>query len=134
MESVWQWLGAHWKSYGVAGIVAGFAAVFTWLLGTRKALREARKEIADTKREASEKSVDSNVMAALEDRSQWTIRRPMTGSGDVAVRADELAALLSLDRDSINDALERLEARRRVVNIGGNLADPTPRWHTTRRL
>ena len=58
----------------------------------------------------------------------------MTGGGDVAVRADELADALSVKKEAIIECLERLEAHGRVVNIGGHLADPTPRWHSSRRF
>lgn len=79
-------------------------------------------------------AIDEWVMKALEDNTLWKGQRPMTGSGDMAVRADELAEYFGLDSDDVNESLERLEQKGRVENIGGHLSDPTPRWHTTRRF
>lgn len=74
------------------------------------------------------------VMKALEDKTLWKGQRPEIGSGDAAVRADELAEYLTMHVDDVNEALERLEQKGRVANMGGHLSDPTPRWHTTRRF
>jgi hypothetical protein len=82
---------------------------------------------------ATDRSIDSNVMRALEDNSLWSGPRPQTGGGDIAVRADELAKVLDLPIGVVRDSLERLEAFGRISNIGGHLSDPTPRWHTLRR-
>jgi hypothetical protein len=82
---------------------------------------------------ATDKSIDSTVMRALEDHSLWSGPRPQTGSGDVAVRADELAEVLDLPIGTVRDSLERLESTGRICNIGGHLSDPSPRWHTLRR-
>jgi predicted Rossmann fold nucleotide-binding protein DprA/Smf involved in DNA uptake len=82
---------------------------------------------------ATDRSIDSSVMQALEDNSLWSGPRPQTGSGDVAVRVDELATALKLPIGKVHDSLERLESVGRVCNIGGHMADPTPRWHTLRR-
>jgi hypothetical protein len=125
--SLWHWCIDHWKSWGITGIAVGIGGGITWLLGTRKQLKE-------TWGAKSEKAIDSRVMKALEDTALWPGPRPMTGGGDVAVRADELARALSFKDETIFDSLERLEARGRVVNIGGSLADSTSRWHTTRRF
>jgi hypothetical protein len=79
-------------------------------------------------------ATDTRVMEALENRSIWDGSRPMTGGGDVAVKADELAVFLALPDDAVHASLDRLEAKGRVVNAGGNLSDPRSRWHTTRRF
>lgn len=80
------------------------------------------------------RTTESRVMEALESPTIWTGPRPMTGGGDAAVRADELAGYLRLSKEEVNETLARLEQNGRVANIGGHLADPTPRWHTTRRF
>lgn len=127
IRHLWIWGLSHWKSWGIAGVFATASAALTWAIATRKEWNEARKA-------KSNKTIDVRVMEALEDRSLWTGPRPMTGGGDMAVRADELAAALSLKKEAIWECLERLEAHGRVVNIGGHLADPTPRWHSSRRF
>jgi hypothetical protein len=124
---VLHWLAMVWKSWGATALIAGTASSVTWALSMRKQLN-------DSKRAKHEKSVDSRVMNALETPELWKGPRPMTGAGDRAVRRDELADELSLDEETITESLERLEARRRIVNVGGHLADPTPRWHTSRRF
>jgi hypothetical protein len=77
---------------------------------------------------------DTRVMKALEDRTLWKGSRPMSGGGDMVVGADELAEYLGLHLDDVNEVLERLEQKGRVINAGGNLSDPTPRWFTARRF
>lgn len=64
--------------------------------------------------------VDSRVLQALE-------------SGDL-IRSAELAETLSLDHEAVADSLERLEARGRVRNAGGETLDnPAPYWHVVYR-
>lgn len=93
-------------------------------------LTAARREIAEG--EAARKA-DSDVLEALSDPNLWTGPLPITGSGDVGVRADELAEHLSRDLYEIDLSLERLEDRGRVRDAGGNLADSTSRWTIVRR-
>jgi hypothetical protein len=113
---------------GIGAVVGGGAVrVFQWLYPSRKEWKEER-------RAKHEKEFDQRLMEAIESPELWNGPRPMTGSGDVAVRADELAKYLGADMEKTRESLERLENCNRLQNIGGHMADPTPRWHTTRRL
>jgi hypothetical protein len=121
------WCVVHWgRIAAVIAILGGIGGFITWV-------RPLLKEFLQWRREKNHKKVDSRVMWALESRSFWTGPRPRTGAGDAALRADELAGVLSLSVDTVNNGLERLEVAGRVRNAGGNLSDPTPRWHTLRR-
>jgi hypothetical protein len=127
LKSALHWRVAHW------GRIAAVIAILGGIGGFIKWVRPLVKEFLEWRRERNNSRVDSRVMQALENRSIWTGPRPRTGAGDAPIRADELAGILSLSVDGVNDSLERLEAAGRVRNVGGNLSDPTPRWHTLRR-
>src|ERR1017187_5634303 len=120
-----------WHSLGFGGIGlmigASIGPVFRWFYPDRKAWTAERQA-------KLEKEIDRRVMQALENRELWKGPRPTTGSGDKAVRADELAEALSLKDEEVSDSLERLESRGRIDNARGNFMDPTPRWRSTRRL
>jgi predicted Rossmann fold nucleotide-binding protein DprA/Smf involved in DNA uptake len=107
------------------GGIGSLVAVITLRRSQLKDRRERDQAEAD-------KRNDRLVIQALEDRAQWTGPRPMTTNGDLCVRADELADALSIDVEAIFDSLKRLEARGRVMDVGGHLADSTSRWSTTR--
>ena len=130
MEAVRDFLQSvvdHWKRWGLTGLITAAASAITWAVARRKDWAEAKSEKLN-------KDIDARVMAALEDRNLWTGPRPMTGVGDLAVRADELAQALALEYEDVVHSLERLVVRERIANAGGQLSDPTPRWHSTRRF
>jgi len=118
MTKLWQWIVP-----GGIGAVVGSAAteMFRWFYPSHKDWRAVRQAKA-------EKAIDKLVMQALEDRSLWKGPRPMTGGGDYAVRAEELAEVLTITEEDSADCLERLENRGRVRNAGGG------QWHSTRRF
>lgn len=87
----------------------------------------------ESRKAKAEKTVDSRVIRALEDRSLWTGIRGMTGGGDPIVQSRELAEKLTLDYGVVIESLERLETKGRVRNAGGTLDDPAPYWHVLRR-
>ena len=118
------WFVSGGIGFSVGAIVG---ATFKWFYPSRKEWKEER-------RLNFEKEFDRRLMEAIENRDLWKGPRPMTGGGDRAVRGDELAEHLEEDIEETRASLERLENSRRLENIGGHLADPTPRWHTTRRL
>lgn len=126
IEHLVRWCIEHWKKWGVTTLIASTVGAATWILARRREWKEGREAKA-------EKSVDSQVIRALEDRGLWGGTRAMTGAGDPAVRSAELAEKLRLDRDVIVESLERLEAKGRVRNAGGTLDDPSPSWHILRR-
>ena len=126
IEHLLRWCIDHWRNWGITTLIASAAAAVTWILARRREWKEAHQVKA-------EKSVDSRVIRALEDRGLWDGIRPMTGAGDPAVRSAELAEKLSLDYDVVIESLERLETNGRVRNAGGTLDDPAPYWHVLRR-
>jgi hypothetical protein len=126
LEHLLRWCIEHWKNWGVTTLIASAAVAGTWILARRREWTEARKVKA-------QKTVDSRVIRALEDRGLWTGIRGITGGGDPLVRSRELAEKLSLDCEVVIESLDRLETRGRVRNAGGTLDDPAPHWHVLRR-
>jgi hypothetical protein len=125
-EHFLRWCIDHWKAWGIPTIVTSVVGAGTWLLARRK-------EWNETRRANAEKELDSKVFKALQNRDLWNSRRGMTGAGDPLVRSAELAQTLRLDCDTVNDSLERLEARGRVRNAGGTLDNSAPYWHILHR-
>lgn len=119
----------HWIVPGSIGAVIGSGATeaFRWMYPSRKEWTAARQA-------KTTKEIDRRVIEALENRTLWKGPRPITGSGDVAVRADELAGVLSLSEEDVADSLDRLESQDRVENAGGEMSDPRSRWFSTRRF
>ncbi|QNI33078.1 hypothetical protein H7849_03620 [Alloacidobacterium dinghuense] len=75
-------------------------------------------------------AIDATVLAALENRNVWSTEgRAVSRRGFFAVRADELARHLKMNRDAVAESLSRLAATGKVMNIGGTAEDPSPRYH-----
>ena len=125
LEHLLRWCIEHWKNWGVTTLIASAAVAGTWILARRRESTQARKVKA-------QKTVDSRVIRALEDRGLWTGIRGITGGGDPLVRSRELAEKLSLDCEVVMESLDGLETRGRVRNAGGTLDDPAPYWHVLR--
>jgi hypothetical protein len=119
-------LAEHWKSLGITSIVAAAASTITWILARRKEWVAARKE-------KTERKIDAQILQSLQNRDLWKGPRPVTGSGDFAVRTAELADALKLENDTVADSLERLKWRGKVRNAGGTLDNPSPYWHILHR-
>lgn len=79
------------------------------------------------------KRKDAKVLAALANRDLWKNPRPMTGAGDLCVRAGEIADVLALTAEGVSDSLERLEAEGKVLKHDGTLSNPAPYWTVVRR-
>jgi hypothetical protein len=109
-----------------AVIVGAITFGVAWLLARQK---ERKKE----KRATDDRAVDSQIVRSLESWDLWRGPRGTTGGGDPLVRSAEIADALSLNRDAVEDSLQRLEATRRVRNSGGTLDNPAPFWHVLRR-
>jgi hypothetical protein len=116
-ENLLRWLLDHWKRWGIPTVtfVGGVVGAATWL-------HVRWKERAD-------RTVDSRVFQALQNRELWHSPRGFTGAGDLLVRATELAEVLKLDCDTVTDSLKRLEKQGRVRNAGGTRSNPAPNWH-----
>jgi hypothetical protein len=85
---------------GIGAVVGGTAVrIFQWLYPSRK---EWKEEI----RAKSQKEFDQRLMEAIESPELWKGPRPMTGSGDAAVRAGELAEYLDADIEKTRESLE----------------------------
>ena len=91
------------------------------------------KMLRDFFRSRRSKRVDAKVFEALGNQALWTTPRPMTGGGERAVRAGEIADVVSLPPEVVADSLERLEAAGRVRQHGGTLGNRAPYWTVVRR-
>lgn len=126
MNSLLHSIAENWKSLGITSAVAATASTITWMLARRREWVAARKDKAERK-------IDALVHQSLQNREFWKGPRPITGSGDFAVRTTELAEALKLENDTVADSLERLEWQGKVRNSGGTLDNPSPYWHILHR-
>jgi hypothetical protein len=94
----------------------------------------AIKSVRDLYKKRQFKRTDDAVLRVLSDNERWAATpRPCTGGGDLAVRAQEIADVLSLPLDDVADSLERLESAGKARQHGGTLSNPAPYWTVVRR-
>lgn len=125
-ETFWHQFVAHWREWGINGIVGGAAATIAWILARRKEWKQSKHAKAEQK-------LDSAILKALDNRTLWKGSRPMTGAGNFGVKSSEMAEHLKLDQDVVTDGLERLEVCGRVMRSDGGMSDPAPWWYIVPR-
>ena len=91
-------------------------------------ITSASKMVRDFFRSRRSGQIDAKVLETVANRSLWTTPRPFTGGGELAVRAGEIAEVLSLSPDVVADSFERMETEGKVRQQGGTLSNPAPYW------